>query len=320
MRIAVFGVGGAGGRFGAFLARGGQEMVFIARGEHLSAIREAGLVVETPEGEIRVRPAAATDDPAEAGPADVVLLGVKSWQVEEAARAMRPMFGPDTFVVPLQNGVEAAALLAATLGAERVLGGLCATFSYLTAPGRIRSIGQVHTVGFGELDNRASERAERLARAFQAAGVRATIPSDIHVALWQKFLFVVPFGGVGAVAGEPIGLLRSQPETRRMLLGGMREIFEVGKARGVRLPEGSVEMAMEFLDGLAPDGTSSLQRDIAQGRPSELEAWNGAVVRLGREVGVETPVHASIYRRLLPLEQRARGYPGGQDMGRPPSR
>jgi 2-dehydropantoate 2-reductase len=306
VRIAVFGVGGAGGRFGASLARAGEDLVFLARGAHLCAIREGGLVVETPEGEIRVRPVAAIDDPAEAGLVDVVLLGVKSWQVEEAARAMRPMLGPDTFVVPLQNGVEAAGQLAEALGAERVLGGLCATFSFITAPGRIRSIGQVHTVGFGELDNRVSERAERLARAFEAAGIRATIPPDIHVALWQKFLFVLPFGGVGAVAGEPIGVLRSRPETRRMLLDGMREIFEVGKARGVALPQGSVERGMEFLDSLAADGTSSLQRDIAEGRPSELEAWSGAVVRLGREAGVPTPVHGFIYRRLLPLERRAR--------------
>ena len=307
MRIGVFGAGGAGGRFGAALARAGEELVLVARGAHLRAIREGGLVVETPEGEIRVRPAAASDDPAEAGPVDVVLLGVKSWQVEEAARAMRPMLKPDTFVVPLQNGVEAAGQLAAALGAKRVLGGLCATFSFLTAPGRIRSIGQVHTVGFGELDNRASERGQRLARAFEAAGIRATIPPDIHVALWQKFLFVVPFGGVGALAGEPIGVIRSRPDTRRMLLDGMREIFEVGNARGVSLPEGSVEKAMDFLESLAPDGTSSLQRDIAEGRPSELDAWNGAVVRLGAEAGVPTPVHEGIYRRLLPLEQRARG-------------
>lgn len=307
MRIGVFGTGGAGGHFGARLAEAGEDVVFIARGEHLQAIRAEGLRVEMPEREIVIRPAAATDDPAEAGPVDAVLVGVKSWQVEEASRAMRPMLGPDTFVVPLQNGVEAAGQLAATLGAERVLGGLCATFSFIVAPGRIRSIGQVHTVGFGELDNRASERAQRLRRAFEAAGVRATVPPDIHVALWQKFLFVVPFGGVGAVAGEPIGVLRSQPEARRMLLDGMREIFTVGKARGVPVPEGSVEKGMEFLESLSPDGTTSLQRDIAEGRPSELEAWSGAVVRLGREAQVETPVHASLYGRLRPLERRARG-------------
>jgi 2-dehydropantoate 2-reductase len=309
MRIAVFGVGGAGGRFGAFLARGSQEMAFIARGEHLRAIRESGLVLETPEGELRARPAVATDDPAEAGPVDAVLLGVKSWQVEEAGRALRPLLKADTFVVPLQNGVEAADQLVAILGRERVLGGMCRTLSFLVAPGRVRSVGAVHTVDFGELDDARppSERSARLLRAFEIAGIQASIPPDIRVALWQKFLMVVSIGGVGAVEQRPIGALRSDPETRGRIRQAMEEIFAVGRARGVALPDGSVERALEFVDTLAPDGTSSLQRDIAGGRPSELEAWNGAVVRLGREAGVATPAHAAIYERLLPLERRARG-------------
>lgn len=306
MRIAVFGVGGAGGRFGAFLARAGEETVFLARGAHLRAIREGGLVVETPEEEIRVRPAVATDDPAQAGTVDAVLLGVKAWQVPDAARALAPMLGPATFVVPLQNGVEAAAQLAAAIGPERVLGGLCRTLSFLVGPGRIKSVGQVHAVDFGELDNSRSERVSRLLRSFEAAGIRAAVPPDIHVALWQKFLMVVSLGGVGAVAQRPIGALLADPETRRRVRAAMGEIFEVGRARGMALPEGSVAKAMEFVDTLAPDGTSSLQRDIAEGRPSELEAWNGAVVRLGRAASVETPVHAEIYRSLLPLERRAR--------------
>lgn len=321
MRIAIFGAGGAGGHFGARLARAGEDVVFLARGAHLRAIRESGLAVETPEGEILVRPAAATDDPAAAGPVDVVLLGVKTWQVEEAARAMRPMIGADTFVVPLQNGVEAAGQLTSVLGQDRVVGGLAATFSFVTAPGRIRSIGQVNAVRLGELDRRASARTQRLRLAFDRAGIQGDIPADIHVALWEKFLFVVPFGGVGAVTRAPVGVTRTQPETRRLLERGMREILAVAKARGVPLSEGSVEKAMAFLDSLSPDGTSSLQRDLSQGKPSELEAWNGAVVRLGREAGVPTPVHTFIYRRLLPLERRARAAeaspsPGGS---RPPT-
>jgi 2-dehydropantoate 2-reductase len=307
MRIGIFGAGGAGGHFGARLARAGEDVVFLARGAHLRAIRESGLAVDTPEGEILVRPATATDDPAAAGPVDVVLLGVKTWQVEEAARAMRPMIGADTFVVPLQNGVEAAGQLTSVLGQERVAGGLCATFSFVTAPGRIRSIGQVNAVRLGELDRRPSERTERLRRALEGAGIQATIPPDIHLALWEKFLFVVPFGGVGAVTRAPVGVTRTQPETRRMLAEGMREILAVGKTRGISLSDGSVKEAMAFLDSLAPNGTSSLQRDIAEGKPSELEAWNGAVVRFGRESAVPTPVHEFIYRRLLPLERRARG-------------
>ena len=308
MRIAVFGVGGAGGRFGAFLARAGEETVFIARGAHLRAIRDAGLVVETPEGEIRARPAVATGDPAVAGPVDAVLLGVKTWQVEDAARAMGPLLGPATFVVPLQNGVEAADQLAGVLGPERVLGGMCRTLSFLVGPGRVRSVGKVHSVDFGERDpsRRKSERSDRLLAAFRGAGIDASIPPDIHVALWQKLLMVVSIGGVGAVEQRPIGAMLSDPETRERIRLAMGEIFAVARARGVALPDDSVTKAMEFVATLDPAGTSSLQRDIAEGRPSELEAWNGAVVRLGREAGVATPVHASIYERLLPLEQRAR--------------
>jgi len=181
MRVVIFGTGGAGGHFGAKLARAGEEVVFIARGAHLAAIRESGLVVETPEGEILVR-SPATDDPHEAGPVDVVLLGVKTWQVEDAARAMEPMIGEGTFVVPLQNGVEAAGQLAAVLGAKRVVGGLCATFSWIAAPGRIRSLGKVHSIYFGELDRQPSARTEPLRAAFERAW-RAGAPMlvDAHV-------------------------------------------------------------------------------------------------------------------------------------------
>ncbi|HEY1251961.1 MAG TPA: 2-dehydropantoate 2-reductase [Thermoanaerobaculia bacterium] len=306
MRIAIFGTGGAGGHFGARLAEAGEEVVLIARGEHLRAIRAEGLRVELDDREITIHPAAATDDPAQAGPVDAVLLGVKTWQVEDAARAMGPMVGPATFVVPLQNGVEAADQLAGVLGDERVLGGLCRTLSFLAGPGRIRSVGKVHTIAFGERDNRKSERSERLLAAFQGAGVQASIPPDIHVALWQKLLMVVSLGGVGAVTQKPIGAMLSDAKTRDRIRRAMGEIFAVARARGVALPDDSVAKAMDFVDTLAPDGTSSLQRDIAEGRPSELEAWNGAVVRLGREAGVATPVHAEIYEVLLPLERLAR--------------
>jgi 2-dehydropantoate 2-reductase len=306
MRVGIFGTGGAGGHFGAKLAKAGGDVVFIARGAHLAAIREKGLAVETLEAEILVR-SPATDDPREAGPVDVVLLGVKTWQVEDAARAMEPMIGERTFVVPLQNGVEAAGQLAGVLGAERVVGGLCATFSWITAPGRIRSLGLVHSIHFGELDRQPSARTQRLRAAFERAGVQVAIPADVHVALWEKFLFVVPFGGVGAVTRVPVGVLRSLPETRRMLERGMEEILAVGRARGVALLDGAVAKAMGFLDALDPAGTTSLQRDITDGRPSELEAWNGAVVRLGGEAGVATPTHEFLYASLLPLERRARG-------------
>ncbi|MET0620049.1 MAG: 2-dehydropantoate 2-reductase, partial [Thermoanaerobaculia bacterium] len=297
MKIGIYGTGGAGGHFGARLAKAGEDVVFIARGEHLEAIRREGLVVETDTEEIRIRPTSlkATDDPAEAGPVDVVLLGVKTWQVEEAARRLGPMLGPETFVVPLQNGVDAARQLVGVLGPERVVGGLCATFSWIVAPGRIRSLGQVHSIRFGELDRRPSARTETLRETFERAGIRATVPPDIHVSLWEKLLFVVSFGGVGAVTRVPIGVIRTVPETRRMLRSAMEEVHAVGRGRGIAMADDAVERGEAFLDGLDPTGTTSLQRDITEGRPSELEAWNGAVVRLGREAGVPTPTHEFLY-------------------------
>jgi 2-dehydropantoate 2-reductase len=191
MRIAIFGTGGAGGYFGAQLARAGEEVIFIARREHLQAIHRRGLRVDTPKGEIVIQPAHATDDPAQVGAVDIVLVGVKAWQVPEAAHAIRPLLGPDTCVAPLQNGVEAPSQWAAVLGAERVLGGLCGTFSWLTGPGQIRSIGEVHFVKVGELNNRPSARTERLRQACARAGVTVDIPADIHQALSEKFLLVV---------------------------------------------------------------------------------------------------------------------------------
>ena len=310
MRIAIFGTGGAGGYFGAQLARAGEDVTFIARGEHLRSILEHGLTVETPKGEIVIRPARATDDPAQVGVVDVILVGVKSWQVLEAARAMRPLMGPATFAVPLQNGVEAASQLASVLGADHVLGGLCGTLSWLTGPGRIRSIGDVNFVKIGELDDHASERAERLRAAFERASVTVEIPSDIRQALWAKFLFVVSLGGVGAVARVPVGVIRAVPETRQMLTRCMQEILAVARARQVPLADRIVESTLAFVDSLAPDGSTSLQRDIVEGKPSELEAWNGAVVRLGREAGVPTPVHEFIYDSLLPQELHARSQRG----------
>jgi 2-dehydropantoate 2-reductase len=162
MRVAIYGTGGAGGYFGAQLARTGEDVTFVASGEHLKAIQAHGLCVETPAGEIVIQPAKATDDPTQVAPVDVIFLGVKAWQVEEAAKNMRPMVGPETFVVPLQNGVEGPSQLAAVLGAEHVLGGLCGTFSWVVAPGRIRNIGAANFIKFGELDNSRSERAERM--------------------------------------------------------------------------------------------------------------------------------------------------------------
>ena len=306
MRIAIFGAGGVGGYFGARLARAGEDVVFVARGAHLDAIRRAGLKVVTDSGEILVHPARATDDPAEVGLVDAVLVCVKAWQVPEAARALEPMVGPDTVVCPLQNGVEAAGELVAVLGERPVLGGLSGTLSFIAAPGEIRSIGTTNFVKLGERDGRTSERAVRLRNALSRAGVDAEIPPDIEAATWQKFLFVTALGGVGAVTRAPLGVIRAMPETRRLLEGCMRETHAVAGARGIALAHDAVERGMALLETLAAEGTTSLHRDIVGGKPSELEAWSGAVVRLGRESGVPTPASPPSVPKARPFSRHPR--------------
>ncbi len=307
MRVAIFGTGGVGGYFGGRLAQTGAEVIFIARGDHLEALRDRGLRVESLKGDFVVHPAQATDDPAQVGVVDAVLVGVKAWQVSEAAQAIRPMVGPQTFVVPLQNGVEAPGQLAAVLGAQHVLGGLCSIISFIAGPAHVRHTGAEPSIAFGELNNRPSERAERLRQAFAQAHVKVEIPPDIQVAMWEKFLFIASWGGVGAVTRAPVGVVRRLPETREMMAEAMREILRVGQARQIALSDDSMRKAVAFIDNLQPGSTASMQRDVMEGRPSELESQNGAVVRLGRETGVPTPVHSFLYRSLLPSELRARG-------------
>jgi 2-dehydropantoate 2-reductase len=306
MRIAVFGTGGVGGYFGGRLALAGEDVVFIARGAHLQAMRAEGLRVESPKGNFTVPSVQATDDPAQVGPMDAVLVAVKAWQVGEAAQAIHPMVGPETCVVPLQNGVEAPAQVSAVLGPQHVLGGTCVISSAITAPGCIRHLGLEPSVTFGELDHHPSPRAERLREAFMRAAVTAVIPADIQVAIWEKFM-AIRFGPVGAVARAPVGVLRSVPETRQMVEQACVETLTVAWARGIALAEDSPAKTMAAVDTIAPGIIASLQRDITAGRPSELEALTGALVRLGAEVGVATPLHAFVYQSLLPQELRARG-------------
>lgn len=307
MRIAIFGTGGVGGYFGGRLAQAGEEVVFIARGAHLDAMRATGLRVDSLKGDFTVNPVQATDVPAEVGKVDAILVAVKAWQVPEAAHAIQHMLGKETFVIPLQNGVEAPEQLIAVLGKERVLGGLCHIVSYVASPGHIRHAGIEPHIAFGGLQGGKRERAEALKAAFDRAGVWAEVPDDIRAAMWKKFLFIAAISGVGAVTRAPAGVMRRLPETRGLLENAMEETVAVGRAHEVNLPANVVEETLAFIDNLPEGATASMQRDIMEGRPSELHSQNGAVVRLGAEVGVPTPTHAYLYHALLPQELRARG-------------
>jgi len=307
MRIAIFGAGGAGGYFGARLAQAGENVTFIVRGEHLDAIREHGLRVDSILGDFVVSPVQATDDPAEVGTVDMVLLGVKAWQVPQVMQAVRPLVGPGTTIVPLQNGVEAPAQIAKALGAKHVVGGLAKIISFKVGAGHIRHAGAEPYIAIGELDKQASERTEQIRHVLQKSGITVEIPADIQAALWQKFLFVVSWGGVGTVADAPIGVIRSLAGSRRMLENSMTEVLAVAQAQKIAIADDIIQKTLAFIDTLPPNGTTSLHRDIKAGKPSELASWNGAVVRLGQEVGVATPLNTFIYNSLLPRELQAQG-------------
>ena len=305
MKIAIFGTGGVGGYFGGRLAQAGEDVTFIARGEHLRTIQVNGLRVDSIKGDFKIQPALATDDPTQVGEVDVVILGVKTWQVPESALAMRPMIGERTYVVPLQNGVDTPEQFASVLGSEHVLGGICKISAFITGPGHIRHAGIEPYIAFGELDNLPSERVERLRIAFERAGVVVEVPADIHVTMWEKFLFIAAISGVGAVTRATVDVVREIPGTRQMLEAAMQEIFAIAQSRGVNLPGDIVAKTMSFIDGLQSGVTASMQRDIIYGRPSELESQHGAVVRMGLEEGVPTPVNAFLYQALIPQELQA---------------
>jgi 2-dehydropantoate 2-reductase len=306
MRIAMVGAGAVGSYFGGKLAQGGSEVVFLARGENLEALRRGPLRVESIAGdfEIKVR---ATDAPEAAGVAEVIFMAVKTWQVTAAAELLTPMLGTDSVVIPLENGVEAPSQIASVVGWEHVAGGLCKIIAYMAGPGHVRHVGAEPLVAFGELSfNGQGQRLEKVRLEFMRARVTCEIAADITTAMWEKFIFIASISGIGAVTRLPIGAIRSARVLRARLVRAIDEMIEVGRAHGVALPSDIADKTLSYIDSLPNDGTSSMQRDIAAGVPSELEAQNGAVVRLGRAAGVPTPVHDEIYAALQPLETRAR--------------
>lgn len=307
MKIAVFGTGAVGGYFGGRLAQAGHEVTFIARGAQLEALRRAGLRVESPEGSFHLEKVTVTDDPAAAGVVDAILVTTRAWQVPEAAKAVIPMMGK-TAVVGLQDGVEAVGQLRQELGDKPVLGGVSSIIARVSEPGVVVHVGDRPSVTVGELDGRQSDRCQRLVEAFLATrGLDAFLADDITEEIWRRFLFTCAVSGVGAISRAPIGIMRAQPETRWLMEIVMREVRAVGRAHGVDLSRDVISTTLKLLDSLPAEGTSTMQRDIAEGCPSELESLNGAVVRLGREKSVPTPINEGIQAALLPQERRARG-------------
>ncbi|MEO8359096.1 MAG: 2-dehydropantoate 2-reductase [Vicinamibacteria bacterium] len=307
MKFAVFGSGGVGAYFGGRLAQAGHDVTFVARGAHLAAMLERGLRVESIDGDFTVSPVNATSDPSTLGPVDVVILAVKTWQVAESAALIAPLLRPDSAVLTLQNGVEAPSEVARVCGLQRVFGGVCRIMSFVAAPGVIRHAGVKPTVSFGPMNGQPSSLAEALRAALDGCqGVSAALSPHIQRELWEKFLFIAPFSAVGAVTRKPAGAWRSLPETRSLLKAAMQEVVDLAKARGVSITPETQAQTLEYVDRLHEDATASMQRDLLEGKPSELEAQTGAIVRLGAESGVPVPANTFLYAALLPGESQAR--------------
>lgn len=310
-RIAVVGAGGVGGYFAGVLARSGAWVGLLARGNHLSAIRQSGLQVLTPEGEFTVTPARVAADPSSIGAVDAVLVAVKAWQVAEVAERIRPMLRIASRVLPMQNGIEAPAILRTTLGPEIVLDGVCRIVSEVVSPGKIRHVGVQPTVHFGESDGGAlSATSIALRDALRAAGITVHAPTDARVALWEKLHFLASLSAVAAAARVTVGEIRHNAASRGLVLQAMREVADVAASAGVPLPDDAVSRSVAMFENMPAESTVSLQRDIAAGRPSELDAIVGVVIRRGRQHGVSTPTMETLLAALLPQEERARSVAG----------
>ncbi|HEY3209433.1 MAG TPA: 2-dehydropantoate 2-reductase [Actinomycetota bacterium] len=303
MRIAVIGAGGVGGYFGGRLAKAGQDVHFLARGEHLRALRERGLRVRSVRGDFQVR-ADATGDPAEVGPCDYVLFCVKSFDTSEAASKLAPLIHPDTAVISLQNGIDNEEAIAAEVGWEHAMGGVAFIFSSIAEPGVIEDTGGPARIVFGEWDGRESERGARFVEMFQAADVDAQLSSTIRQVLWNKLAFICAQAGMTAATGLPIGEIRNAPEAWAMFRRVVEEVGAVAAAEGIDLGPGAVDRHVRFAEELEPGGRSSLDHDKSHGKRMELEALHGTVVRLARKHSIPVPASEAIYALLEPWAVR----------------
>jgi 2-dehydropantoate 2-reductase len=300
MRIAVIGAGGIGGIYGAALARAGADVTFVARGAHLAAMREQGLRVEGDRGETHIQPAHATDDPASTGVVDYVLCCVKLWDVESTGEQIRPIVGPQTAVVPLQNGIDAAERLIPILGHEAVMSGTAFVTGAIVAPGVIRQTGTYQRMTFGEIDGTASTRGERLRDLCAMAGFEGALSPDIRVPIWDKFILLVPLSGLNALTRLPLGKWRDDPDLLALYEASLRETVAVGVAERVRLPADTVAKTLATMRSMPAYHTTSMGNDLLRGNRLELPWFAGKVVELGRRHGIPTPANTFIYAALKP--------------------
>lgn len=300
MRIAVIGTGGVGGGYGAALAKAGADVTFVARGAHLAAMKSAGLKVLSPRGDTHLVPTQATDNPASIGRVDFVLFCVKLWDVESAGQAIKPLVGPDTAVIPLQNGIDAHERLLPILGERAVMGGVAQISASITAPGEITQVGTFMRMIFGELDGRRSARAEQFLALCEKAGFEAVLSEAILTDLWMKFILLASNAGMMTLARQPIGALRDDPDMRPIFQAAYREVIAVGLAKGVALPADALDRIAVQTGHFPPTMKASMALDIERGNRLEVPWLSGKVAELGRHYGIPTPTHAMMHAMLKP--------------------
>ncbi len=302
------GTGSIGGYFGGRLAKAGEDVVFIARGAQLQAMRKHGLTVRSALGDFNLPKVQATDNTPEVGPVDLILVCVKAYDTDTAAQAIRTMVGKTTVVISLQNGVDNAERLIGVLGSQHVLGGLCTISSSVGEPGVIEQVSQFARIVFGELDGKVTPRSERIMDSFQSAGIETILSTSIQKEIWTKFLFIATHGSMTAVTRSSIGQIRDTPATWDMYVKAMYEVEAVARAKGIDLGTDAVEKQLDFIRGMAPGIKSSMLVDVERGNPLEVETFSGTVIHLGIELNVPTPVHRCIYAilKLEDVRNRAR--------------
>ena len=305
MRIAIVGAGGVGGYFGARLAAAGADVSFVARGAHLEAMRTNGLRVESPKGDVHLPRVTAVENPADIGPVDVVLFAVKLYDAEAAAALLPPLVGPSTIVIPLQNGVDAVDMVGRVVAREHVGGGVAYVAAVIAEPGLVRHTAMDHLI-FGELDGSRTPRLEALQEACGRAGFQSTLSDHIRSDIWSKFVRLSVFSGMTAVTRSPMGVLRDDPDLMAMMQAAIMEGMKVAHAKGIELPSSTLNEVMTMVNGLPPNAKSSMLEDLERGKRLELPWLSGAVVRIGAEAGVLTPIHQFIATVLKPYVTGAR--------------
>ncbi|KUO64277.1 MAG: 2-dehydropantoate 2-reductase [Lutibacter sp. BRH_c52] len=311
MNIVIYGTGGVGGYFGARLAQAGIAVTFIARGKHLEAIQKNGLQLKSPKGDYLVFPANATANIADVTDIDLILVCVKTWQLEAAAIEINRVLSEKTIVISLLNGVNNTDALSAIINKKHILGGLCKVVSKIEDFGIINHLSFEPTIIIGELDNVKTERALLLEKLFLNAGITTKLAENIQTEIWSKFLFISTISAIGALTRATICEMIASPTIKELMHKTAEEIVAVAKAKGVHLSETIVKQQFKIIESQPYNTTSSLQRDIMEGKPSELEAQNGTVVKMGIELGIPTPVNSFIYHCLLPQEKKSPLAPKG---------